>query len=184
ELSLNPGLNAQDGFLTSHVIETVRLAEPEMIKEYLGDPADIIDTPTPAQRLTFGEKRRRIPELFNVDYPALLGPVQNQDSYAQGVAAQRPFYFDHIPELTDRAFTEYAALTGRADARAMGCRLEDAEWVIAGRGWVVANAEAVADYLRASRGLKVGVLDLVMFRPFPADLIPRLLAGERGVGVV
>ncbi len=36
ELSLNPGLNAQDGFLTSHVIETAKLAEPELIKEYLG----------------------------------------------------------------------------------------------------------------------------------------------------
>ncbi|MBE0617257.1 MAG: pyruvate ferredoxin oxidoreductase, partial [Proteobacteria bacterium] len=67
ELSLNPGINAQDGFLTTHLIETVLLPEPALIKEYLGDPADIIDTPTPAQRMTFGEKRRRIPELFTVD---------------------------------------------------------------------------------------------------------------------
>ena len=36
ELSLNPGLCAQDGFLTSHVIESVRLPERELIKEYLG----------------------------------------------------------------------------------------------------------------------------------------------------
>ena len=34
----------------------------------------------------------------------MLGVVQNQDSYAQGVAAQRPFYFDHVAALTDRAF--------------------------------------------------------------------------------
>ena len=52
-----------------------------------------------------------------VDYPAMLGVVQNQDSYAQGVAAQRPFYFDHIAELTDRAFDEFAKLTGRRYAR-------------------------------------------------------------------
>ncbi|HTL05136.1 MAG TPA: 2-oxoacid:acceptor oxidoreductase family protein, partial [Gemmatimonadales bacterium] len=184
ELSLNPGISAQDGFLTSHVIESIRLPERELIKAFLGDPADLIAAPTPAQRLVFGERRRRIPELFDLDYPAMLGVVQNQDSYAQGVAAQRPFYFDHVAELTDRAFAEFAALTGRGYARAMGYRLDDAEWVIAGQGSVVANAEAVADHLRATRGLKVGVLDLVMFRPFPADLVTRLLAGKRGVVVL
>ena len=184
ELSLNPGLCAQDGFLTSHVIETAFLPERELIREFLGDPADHIETPTPAQCLVFGERRRRIPEMFDVDYPAMLGVVQNQDSYQQGVAAQRPFYFDHVAELTDRAFAEYAALTGRHYARASGYLLDDAEYVIAGQGSVVANAEAVADHLRATRGLKVGVLNLTMFRPFPADLITHLLAGKKAVAVL
>ncbi len=184
ELSLNPGVCAQDGFLTSHVIESVLLPERELVKEYLGSPSDIIDCPTPAQRMVFGEKRRRIPEMFDLDYPAMLGVVQNQDSYAQGVAAQRPFYFDHIKELTDRAFAEFAALTGRQYARASGYRLEDAEWVIVGQGSVVANAEAVVDYLRSTRQLKVGVLNVTMFRPFPADLVTRLLKGRVGVVVL
>jgi pyruvate-ferredoxin/flavodoxin oxidoreductase len=184
ELSLNPGIIAQDGFLTSHVIESLRLPERELIKTYLGDPSDMIDAPTPAQRLVFGDKRRRIPESFDLDYPAMLGVVQNQDSYAQGVAAQRPFYFDHIADLTDRAFDEYAALTGRKYSRAIGYRTDDAEWVIVGQGSVVSNAEAVADHLRATRGLKVGVVNLTMFRPFPADVIAGLLAGKKGVVVM
>jgi pyruvate-ferredoxin/flavodoxin oxidoreductase len=184
ELSLTPGIVAQDGFLTSHVIESLQLPERDLIKEYLGDPADQIPSPTPAQRMVFGETRRRIPELFNVDYPAMLGTVQNQDSYAQGVAAQRPFYFDHILELTDRAFREYAELTGRHYQRAAGYRLDDAEWVILGQGSVVSNAEAVVDHLRATRGLKIGVLNLTMFRPFPADLISALLVGKTGVVVL
>jgi len=183
EMSLNPGLVAQDGFLTSHVIESVRLPEPELIKEYLGDPADEIECPTPAQRLTFGEKRRRIPELFSVYYPTMLGVVQNQDSYAQGVASQRPFYFDHVRELADKAFAEYAELTGRSYARASGYRLEDAEYVLAGQGSVVPNLELVADYMRVERGLKVGVLNVTMFRPFPADLITALLRGRKAVTV-
>ncbi len=184
ELALNPGICAQDGFLTSHVIESLLLPEPGLIKEYLGDPADVIESPTAAQRLVFGATRRRIPEMFDVDYPAMLGVVQNQDSYAQGVAAQRPYYFDHVADLTDRAFEELRALSGRSYARVMGYRLEDAEWVIAGQGSVVSNAEAVADHLRATRKLKVGVLDLVMFRPFPADLVVRLLKGKKGVAVL
>ena len=184
ELALNPGIIAQDGFLTSHVIESLRLPEQGLIRQYLGDPSDIIDSPTPAQRLTFGPTRRRIPELFDVDHPAMLGVVQNQDSYAQGVAAQRPFYFDHVAELADRAFAEFADLTGRAYQRATGYRLDDAEWVIVGQGSVVSNAEAVADFLRETRGLKVGVLNVTMFRPFPADLVTRMLAGRKGVVVL
>jgi len=183
ELSLNPGIIAQDGFLTSHVIESLRLPERAFIKAYLGDPADRIDSPTPAQRLVFGETRRRIPEMFDLDYPAMLGVVQNQDSYAQGVAAQRPFYFDHIVGLADQAFAEFARLTGRQYARVGGYLLDDAEYVIVGQGSVVSNAEAVADYLRG-RKLAVGVLNLTMFRPFPADLVSRALAGKKGVVVL
>jgi pyruvate-ferredoxin/flavodoxin oxidoreductase len=184
ELSLNPGICAQDGFLTSHVIETVRIPERALIREFLGDPADLIDSPTPAQRMVFGDRRRRIPEMFDFDYPAMLGVVQNQESYAQGVAAQRPFYFDHLPALTDRAFAEYAALTGRQYARAAGYRMEDADYVLAGQGSVVCNMEAVADYLRETRGLRVGVLNLTMFRPFPADVVSGLLRGRKGVTVL
>jgi pyruvate-ferredoxin/flavodoxin oxidoreductase len=184
ELSLNPGICAQDGFLTSHVIESMRLPERELVREFLGDPSDLIDSPTPSQRIVFGAQRRRIPEMFDLDYPAMLGVVQNQDSYAQGVAAQRPFYFEHVVELADRAFAEYAALTGRAYARASGYGIGDAEWVIAGQGSVVANAEAVADFLREQRGMRVGVLNLTMWRPFPSDVVARLLAGKRGVVVL
>ena len=184
ELSLNPGICAQDGFLTSHVIESFREPERELVREYLGDPSDMIDSPTGAQRAVFGESRRRIPELYNFDYPAMLGTVQNQESYAQGVAAQRPFYFDHIQDLTDQAFDEFAALTGRKYQRAMGYKLADAEYVIIGQGSVICNAEAVVDYLRKERNLKVGVLDLVMFRPFPADLVTKMLAGKKGAVIM
>jgi pyruvate-ferredoxin/flavodoxin oxidoreductase len=183
ELSLNPALVAQDGFLTSHVIESIRLPERELIEEYLGDPADIIESPTPAQRLVFGEKRRRIPEIYDLDYPAMIGTVQNQDSYAQGVAAQRPFYFDHVADLVDQAMEEYYQLTGRRYARAVGYLLEDAEYVLMGQGSVVCNCEAVADHLR-SQGLKVGVLNLTMFRPFPTDLLTAMLKGKKGVTIL
>ena len=184
ELSLNPGICAQDGFLTSHVIESLVLPERDLVREYLGDPADTIDSPTPAQRLVFGERRRRIPEMFDLDAPTMLGVVQNQDAYQQGVAAQRPFYFDHVQALADRAFDEFAALTGRRYRRASGYRTEDAEYVIVGQGSVVWNAEAVADHLRATRKLRIGVLNVTMFRPFPADLVVALLAGKRGVAVL
>jgi pyruvate-ferredoxin/flavodoxin oxidoreductase len=184
ELALNPGVVAQDGFLTTHVIESAYIPERECVKEYLGDPSDTVDSPTAAQRWVFGEKRRRIPEMFDVDYPAMVGVVQNQDSYCQGVAAQRPFFFDHIADLADQAMDEYAALTGRRYARASGYRLDDAEYVIVGQGSVVCNAEAVCDYLRDTKNMKIGVINLTMFRPFPSDILTKMLKGKKAVTVL
>jgi pyruvate-ferredoxin/flavodoxin oxidoreductase len=184
ELALTPGIVAQDGFLTTHLIESMLLPERDLIAEFLGRPDDLIDTPTPAQRIIYGKTRRRIPELWDVDNPVMAGIVQNQDSYMQSVAAQRPFFFDHIRELTDMAMEEYYDLTGRAYARVMSYLADDSDYLILGQGSVIPSAEAVADYLRKTRGIKIGVVDLLMFRPFPGDLLSKILKGKKGVTVL
>jgi len=184
ETALNPGIVAQDGFLTTHLIESLLVPERQLIEEFLGRPDDIIATPTPAQRIIYGETRRRIPELWDVDNPVMAGIVQNQDSYMQSVAAQRPFFFDHIEAITDDAFTEFYKLTGRQYQRVMTYKADDADYLILGQGSVVPSAEAVADYLRETRNIKVGVVDLVMFRPFPAALLSKVLKGRKGVAIL
>ncbi|MEP1096142.1 MAG: 2-oxoacid:acceptor oxidoreductase family protein [Cyclobacteriaceae bacterium] len=184
ELALTPGVVAQDGFLTTHLIESLNIPERELIREFLGRPDDIIDSPTPSQKIIYGDKRRRIPELWDVDNPMMAGIVQNQDSYMQSVAAQRPFFFDHLKELTDQAFEEYYQLTGRRYGRVMSYKAEDADYLILGQGSVIPSSEVVVDYLRTTRKLKVGVIDLVMFRPFPADYLARFLKGKKGVVIL
>ena len=184
ELALTPGIIAQDGFLTTHLIESMLTPERDLIAEYLGRPDDIIKTPTAAQRIIYGDTRRRIPELWDVDNPVMAGIVQNQDSYMQSVAAQRPFFFDHIKELTDQAMEEFFQLTGRRYQRVMTYRADDAEYLILGQGSLIPTAEAVADYLRETRKLKIGVVNMTMFRPFPGDLLGKLLKGKKGVAVL
>ncbi|MCP5495744.1 MAG: 2-oxoacid:acceptor oxidoreductase family protein [Leptospiraceae bacterium] len=184
ELALTPGIVGQDGFLTTHLIESLRVPERELIAEYLGRPDDIIDTPTPAQELMFGAKRRRIPELWDVDNPVMSGVVQNQDSYMQSVAAQRPFFFNHIEELALQAMEEFYRLTGRMYGLIETYRADDAEYLFVGQGSVIPNAEAVSDYLRQTRGIKVGVLNITMFRPFPGHYITKVLKGKKGVVVL
>jgi pyruvate-ferredoxin/flavodoxin oxidoreductase len=184
ELSLNPGIVAQDGFLTTHLIESLKIPERELIADYLGRPDDMIDCPTPAQRMLFGPQRRRVPELWDVDNPVMAGLVENQDSYMQSVAAQRPFFFDHIEALADQAFEEFAALTGRRYAPVMPYRCDDADYLIVGQGSLIPSAMAVADYLRETRKLKVGVVAVLMFRPFPGGALSELLRGRKGVAVL
>ncbi|EHQ52810.1 pyruvate flavodoxin/ferredoxin oxidoreductase domain-containing protein [Ectothiorhodospira sp. PHS-1] len=184
ELALNPGIVGQDGFLTTHLIESMKVPERELIAEFLGRPDDMIDCPTPAQKMIFGEKRRRIPATWDVDNPMVSGALQNQDAYMQQVAAQRPYFFDHVAELTDQCMEEFYQLTGRRYARASGYRTDDAEYLIVGQGSMVATAEAVADYLRETRGIKLGVVNITMFRPFPGNLLAALLKGRKGVAVL
>ncbi|MCB1325619.1 MAG: 2-oxoacid:acceptor oxidoreductase family protein [Spirochaetales bacterium] len=184
ELALTPGIVAQDGFLTTHVIESILLPERELIQTYLGRPDDMIATPTPAQRMLFGETRRRIPELWSVDNPVMSGIVQNQDAHMQSVAAQRPFFFDHIAAIADQSFEEFQRLTGRPYARVLSYRADDADYLILGQGSMIPTAEAVVDYLRESRGLKVGVVNLIMFRPFPGDILTHVIKGKKAVAVL
>jgi len=184
ELSLTPAAVAQDGFLTTHLIEPLMVPERELVAEFLGRPDDFIDCPTPAQKLVYGATRRRVPEVWDVDKPMVSGTVQNQDAYMQAVAAQRPYFFNHIADLTDVTMAEYHALTGRRYRRVSGYRMDDAEYVILGQGSMIVQAEAVADYLRGTRKLKVGVVNLTMYRPFPGDLIGPMLKGKLGVAVL
>ncbi|MDH5600646.1 MAG: 2-oxoacid:acceptor oxidoreductase family protein [Gammaproteobacteria bacterium] len=184
ELSLIPGIVGQDGFLTTHLIESIQLPERELIDEFLGKPDDIIDTPTPAQKMLFGDKRRRIPAIWDVDNPVTSGSVQNQDSYMQAVAAKRPYFFNHIPALADQVMDEFYTLTGRRYNRIGKYRVDDADYLVIGQGSMLITAHAVADHLRIQRKIKVGVVDLTMFRPFPGDLIGEVVKGRKGVVVL
>src|SRR6185295_2178782 len=81
ELSLNPGMNIQDGMLTTHSERTYLAPEADLLREFLGAADDMIECPTPAQRELFGARRRRVPEMMDLKNPILLGPVQNQEHH-------------------------------------------------------------------------------------------------------
>lgn len=184
ELSLNPAIVAQDGFLTTHLIESLQVPERQLIKEYLGFPEDIIACPTPAQQMIYGDTRRRIPLSWDVDNPVSTGSVQNQDAYMQTVAAQRPYFFDHINELAEQAMEDYYQLTGRRYERVACYKTEDADYLIVAQGSVVVQAEAVVDYLRETRNIKIGVVNMRFFRPFPGDVLGKIFKGKKGVTVI
>ena len=74
ENSDTPFMNVQDGFLTTHTIENVRLPELEFMKEFIGDPT------------------QKLRNLMDPNFPIMSGVVQNQDSYMKGKIAQRNVY--------------------------------------------------------------------------------------------
>jgi pyruvate-ferredoxin/flavodoxin oxidoreductase len=184
ELSLTPGMNVQDGFLTSHLERTFYKHESELIREFLGAPDDIIDCPTESQRILFGPKRRRVPRMIDLANPVLLGPVQNQEHYMQGVAARRNNFTEPILRFLEEAYAEFGKLTGRCYGTVTQYKTGDADTVFVSLGSAAENIEAAVDYLRERRSAKAGSIHLNVIRPFPEAAIVKALAGKKNVIVL
>jgi len=184
ELSLTPGINAQDGFLTSHLERTFFMHEAELIREFLGAPDDLIDCPTPAQRELFGPKRRRVPVMLDLTNPILLGPVQNQEHYMNGVVARRNCFSDPILGFLEESYAKFGELTGRRYGMISCYKTEDAETVFVSLGSAAENIEAAVDHLRKTRGAKVGSIHVNVLRPFPEAAIVEALRGKKNAIVL
>jgi len=164
EASETPFIVAQDGFLTTHTLENVRLPEDELLREFVGEP------------------RPRVRDLFDPAEALMTGVVQNQDSYMKGRIGQR-VYTDRVPAALDDAMTEWNRLTGRHYGAIDTYRTEDAAHILVAMGTIADTAIAVVDHLRA-QGRPVGCVAVTSFRPFPATELAEALKQARTVGVV
>jgi pyruvate-ferredoxin/flavodoxin oxidoreductase len=164
ELCETPFLNVQDGFLTTHTLETVRLPEPELLKVFNGPPS------------------QRLRAIFNPREPLVSSPVQNQDSYMKGRIAQRFFYERVRPSLLT-AMSDFYELTGRRYETLRQFRMDDAEFAIVGLGSMMGTVEAAAEILRG-KGIAVGALSVTCFRPFPSREIVQAISRCRAVAVI
>ncbi|MFM1769177.1 MAG: hypothetical protein RJA22_1706 [Verrucomicrobiota bacterium] len=160
-----PFMNVQDGFLTTHTIENLLLPEINFMKEYVGDP---------------NEKLRC---LFDPRTPIMTGVVQNQDSYMKGKIAQR-LYYDRCAGAVQEAMDTFHAQTGRRYRLVDTHRMEDAEYALVGMGGMMETAQAAADYMRAKLGLKVGVVHVTCFAPFPATQLVEALRNVKALTVI
>ena len=181
ELSLNPGMNIQDGMLTTHSERMYLAPEAELLREFLGAPDDMIDCPTPAQRELFGPKRRRLPQMMDLKNPILLGPVQNQEHHMNGVVARRNNFNEPILGFLEHAFAEFGRLTGRHYGLISEYKTEDADTVFVSLGCAADNIEAACDYLRDQRNAKVGSIHINVIRPFPEAAVINALRGKKNV---
>ncbi len=156
EASFTPFLNVQDGFLTTHTVESVNLIEPEFMKDFVGSPSE------------------KLTNIMDVNNPVMSGVVQNQDSYMKGKIAQRAYYNMLDPALRD-AFDEFYRKTGRKYDFVSGYRCEDADYILVGLGSYMETAQTTVDYLRDELGIKAGCLNIYVFRPFPAEVLVEAL---------
>jgi pyruvate-ferredoxin/flavodoxin oxidoreductase len=165
EASETPFMNVQDGFLTTHTVENLRLPETEFMKEFVGDP------------------NTKLRCLFDPYHPLMSGVVQNQDAYMKGKIAQRAFY-DRVPAAVQEAMDTFYAQTGRRYSLVDLYRMDDAEYALVGMGGMMETASAAVDFLRAKYGVKVGVVHVTSFAPFPAVQLVAALRGVKAFTVI
>ena len=181
ELALNPGMNIQDGMLTTHSERMYLAPEAELLREFLGAPDDIIPCPTPAQRELFGATRRRLPQMMDLKNPTLLGPVQNQEHHMNGVVARRNNFSEHVLPMLKATYDEFEQLTGRRYGLVSTYKTDDADTVFVSLGCAAENIEAACDYLREQRNAKVGSIHINVIRPFPEAAVIEALRGKQRV---
>src|SRR5947208_1935287 len=121
--------------------------------------------------------------LFDPRLPLMSGVVQNQDSYMKGKIAQRRWYDRVLPTLK-AVMDEYSRLSGRKYDVVMPYRIEDAEYAIVGSGCMIETAEASVDYIREHLGIKVGLLHITCWRPFPSIEVVEALRHCKAISVV
>jgi pyruvate-ferredoxin/flavodoxin oxidoreductase len=148
-----PFVHFFDGFRTSHEVNTVDLLSDDELRSLI--PEELI--------------RAHRGRALSPDRPVIRGTAQNPDVYFQARETVNPFYA-RVPGAVTDAMDAFAAVTGRQYRLAEYTGDPEAERVIVVMGSGGQTAAETAAYL-AARGEKVGVVQLRLFRPFPAAAV-------------
>ena len=184
EQTLTPGLVAMDCELTALSAQDLRLVSPAQIEQFLGPADEQIEVPTAAQKLLFGETRRRLPCWYDLDRPVLQGALFGQEAFALGATAAKPYFSEHVSESLRESYELFAKLTGRGHGSVSSYMLDDADLVLIAQGAALETARGVADYLRRVRKVPIGVLGIHSLRPSPAADVVGHLKGKKAAAIL
>jgi pyruvate ferredoxin oxidoreductase alpha subunit len=162
ELSL-PVMVCMDGFILTHANERVDMPTQEQVDAFVPpfEPRQVLDPDEP------------------VSIGAMVGPEAFEEVRYLAYARQR----QALARLGDLA-GEFAEAFGRDSGGLVHrYRSADADTVVVALGSVLGTIKDVVDSLRR-RGMRIGVLGITSFRPFPVDAVRDALAGARRVVVV
>ncbi|MGD9792478.1 MAG: pyruvate:ferredoxin (flavodoxin) oxidoreductase [Acidimicrobiia bacterium] len=152
-----PMLHFFDGFRTSHELNTVSLPTDDDLRALI-DEQWIVD--------------HRLRSL-DPDRPVLRGSAQNPDVFFQAREAGNRFT-DAVPGIVAGVLDELADRTGRNYGLADYWGAPDAERVVVLMGSGSGAAREAVDALCAA-GEKVGMVQVRLYRPFPAALIASII---------
>ena len=158
-----PIMICQDGFITSHAVENMELLEDDEVKKFVGEYA---------------------PEnyLLNPDCPMAVGPYSITDYYMEAKRSQAEG-MKHVEQVVLDVAKEFAGISGREYGLFEAYCMEDAEYAVVMIGSAAGTTKDAVDALR-KQGVKVGLLKLRLYRPFPAEAIAEALTGVKAVAIM
>ncbi len=146
-----PFIHFCDGFRTSHEVQKITLMPEEVLRQMIDE------------EYVLAHKAR----AMTPDRPTLRGTSQNPDVYFQARESVNPYYLA-CPDIVQGYMDRLAALTGRPYRLFDYHGAPDAERVIVLMGSGCETAHEAVDAL-VSRGEKVGVLKVRLYRPFSVE---------------
>jgi pyruvate ferredoxin oxidoreductase alpha subunit len=162
EMSM-PVMVCMDGFILTHAYERVDIPAQAEVDAFLPpyEPRQVLD---PADPVSIG---------------AMVGPEAFMEVRYLAHAKQT-LALDRIPQIA----AEFAERFGRSSGGLVrGYRTEDAETIVVALGSVLGTLKDTVDELRAD-GVKIGVLGIHSFRPFPLAAVREALQGAQRVVVL
>ena len=160
---LLPVMVCQDGFITSHAIEGVSILEDADVKKYVGSyvPKD---------------------PLLDISHPVTYGPIDLQDYYFehryQQAEAMRTAK-KKLPEI----FAEFNKFSGKKYDFIEKYKMDDAEVAVLALSSTCGTTRYVVDEMR-EKGIKVGMIKLTVFRPFPMEEIAAACKNLKALAVL
>ena len=162
ELSL-PVMVCMDGYILTHAYERVDLPTQQQVDTYLPpyEPRQVLD---PANPVSIG---------------AMVGPEAFMEVRYLAHVKQRQA-LQLMPSWAD----EFKRIFGRESGGLTHTyHLEDADTVVVALGSVLGTIKDTVDEMR-EQGVKIGVLGITCFRPWPAATVRSALAGAKRIVVL
>ena len=162
ELSM-PVMVCVDGFILTHAMERIDIPDQATVDAYLPtyDPVQVLDPASPAS------------------IGAMVGPdafteVRFLAHFKQTQALRL------LPEFAD----DFAQKFGRQSGGLLrGYRTEDADLLVVAMGSVCGTIKDTIDEMRDD-SIRIGLVTIVSFRPFPVDALRNALAAAKDVVVI
>ncbi|MBN2459281.1 pyruvate ferredoxin oxidoreductase [Candidatus Woesearchaeota archaeon] len=160
---LLPVMVCQDGFITSHCVETVEIIDDATAKAFIG------------------AYKPHYP-LLDVDKPVTYGPLDFFDYYFEH-KRQQIDAMEHSKKVIRQVFDEFGKIVGKEYDFFEGYMLDDAEKVIFCSNSSAGSTKVIVDELRA-KGEKVGLLKMRVFRPWLNEQVVEKLKHAKVVAVL
>lgn len=183
ELALLPVVVVMDGPETARSVQDFLLADGEILRRFLGDPSNVIDTPAASQERLFGPRRLRIPRWHDAERPLLFAPGLEGPLPALAAASRQLMSDRDVIEVLSTASADLAAMTGRDCGPLRRHALDGAKHLLLALGSAVEILEGTSDRLADEGEAKTGVVGLRWLRPLPTKELVEVLARRRGVAV-
>ncbi len=158
-----PVMICQDGFITSHAVENISLLEDEPVKQFVGEYE---------------------PEHYMLkdQEPMAVGPYAVSNYCMEAKKAQAEAMIRAKDAILQVA-KEFEAISGRSYGLFEEYQMEDALYAIVAIGSVCGTAKDAIDRLRAG-GMKVGLIKVRVFRPFPGEELAEALRKVKAIAIM